>query len=389
MATNNNLEDVGLVIVDYAEIVQDPLLAQTLLGPKLAQAFGSDGMGLIAIRNVPGFVASKRAVLPMAHTLAHLPEDYLESNVVNRESGYQSGWSRGKEMLGKVPDTNKGSFYFNPLTDQPGTPEDRAKYPASYPQNVWPSETVLPGFQDAAKQLGTLMHNVVVQLARHVDSFALEKCGVDSSNNPLYADPNLLYNAMRTTIKAKGRLLYYYPLPETSEDVPTEDSWIGWHNDSGFLTALAGDMYVDDTSGEEISREIDKEAGLYVTSRSGGDAQKVEIPFDCMGVQIGECVQIVTGGHVVATPHCVRGSRKPSMARISLPCFVDAGASMPLKLPKGCSREQVLNASIPNPHVPPLNKRWNEDGMEFGVFLHNTFSTYYDWQEEAPEENEE
>eukprot|EP00978_Attheya_sp_CCMP212_P001145 scaffold2373_cov53-Attheya_sp.AAC.4 len=64
MATNNNLEDGGLVIVDYAEIVQDPLSTHTLLGPKLAQAFGSDGMGLIAIRNVPGFVASKRALLP-------------------------------------------------------------------------------------------------------------------------------------------------------------------------------------------------------------------------------------------------------------------------------------------------------------------------------------
>eukprot|EP00957_Ditylum_brightwellii_P065271 4950814-Ditylum_brightwellii.AAC.1 len=56
---------------------------------------------------------------------------------------------------------------------------------------------------------------------------------------------------MKQTEKAKGRLLYYFPLDngEVKDDVNNakddadiaEYSWIGWHNDSGFLTALAGD----------------------------------------------------------------------------------------------------------------------------------------------------
>jgi len=72
------------------------------------------------------------------------------------------------------------------------------------------------------------------------------------------------------------------------------DSWIGWHNDSGFLTALAGDMYVNDVTGEAIANP-DPNAGLYVVDREG-ESVRVEIPEDCMAVQLGECCQIVTGG---------------------------------------------------------------------------------------------
>jgi hypothetical protein len=52
--------------------------------------------------------------------------------------------------------------------------------------------------------------------------------------------------------QAKGRLLYYFPLSEEESKNAGDDSWIGWHNDSGFLTALAGDMYVNDTTGEKV-----------------------------------------------------------------------------------------------------------------------------------------
>ena len=52
---------------------------------------------------------------------------------------------------------------------------------------------------------------------------------------------------MKKSNKVKGRLLYYYPT--TSE---TEDSWIGWHNDSGFLTALTTGIFVDDDTGKVL-----------------------------------------------------------------------------------------------------------------------------------------
>ena len=155
-----------------------------------------------------------------------------------------------------------------------------------------------------------------------------------------------------------------------------EDSWIGWHNDSGFLTALAGDMYFHNETGKQWEECPDPQAGLYVVNRNN-HVQHVHIPEDCMAVQLGECVQILTGGAVVATPHCVRGSSVPHAARVSFPCFIDTPPGFPLYVPKGCHREDALVVDCPK--VPPLSMRWIEDGMLFGDFLTKTFSEYYKW----------
>ena len=259
------------------------------------------------------------------------------------------------------------SYYFNPLTDAPGSAEDRAKYPLSYPENIWPAPSDVPEFEEQAKALGSLMREVVVLLAKHIDRFA-------ASFYPDY-EADYLFNQMATTEKAKGRLLYYFPLSaaEIAEGV-SEDSWIGWHNDSGFLTALAGDMYVDEATGEQVPCP-DPEAGLYVTTRDG-TSTKVNIPSECMAVQIGECVQIITGGKIVATPHCVKGAKVAGVGRISFPLFIDTAPNVELKMPLDCTRDDVFAAAIPNDKVPALDSRW-KNGQSFGEFLDATFNVYY------------
>ena len=160
-----------------------------------------------------------------------LGEDILEGELADEQSLYNAGWSLGKEKLkGDKPDLSKGSFYFNPLTDCPGSKEDRDLYPISYPKNLWPKDEDLPGFKEDAVELGKLLHNVVVELSWHIDVLANDS--VEGYQK------NLLFDAMKNTCKAKGRLLYYYPLDDAARECPEEDSWIGWHNDSGFLTAL-------------------------------------------------------------------------------------------------------------------------------------------------------
>ena len=185
------------------------------------------------------------------------------------------------------------------------------------------------------------MHQTVAHVAKHIDVMAAKKV--------VGYRKDLLFEAMQYTEKAKGRLLYYYPI---DKDQVKEDSWIGWHNDSGFLTSLAGDLFLDDETGKPLPPDqVDPEAGLYVTNRSG-ESIHVKIPQDCMAVQIGECVQILTGGVVVATPHCVRGPRPEfgasnvKVARISCPCFIDSKPSFPLTLPNGCTRDNACTAGI-------------------------------------------
>jgi isopenicillin N synthase-like dioxygenase len=360
-----------LVILDYADLLQAPSSA---LNAQLEQAYGVGSLGVLAIRNVPNFVQAKEAVLPLAHTLAHLPATYLEEELQDESSLYNAGWSFGKEKLsGDTPDTSKASFYFNPLTDTPGSADDRKQYPASYPCNKWPTAK-LPQLEPACKTIGAIMKGAVVELTKHVDAYIVKTKKDDIEYDP----PTLLYDAMVETEKAKGRLLYYFPTTSTKDD-----SWIGWHADSGFLTALAGDMYVDHTTGEAIPCP-DPNAGLYVatppttTDTEEYQIHRVDIPFDCMAVQVGECVQLVTGGALVATPHCVRGaSNVPNVARISLPCFIDTPPTFPIYIPKGCTRDEALHKAYSR--VPPLGARWTKDGMTFGDFLGKTFSTYYEW----------
>jgi isopenicillin N synthase-like dioxygenase len=355
-----------IVIVEYSDILAPAASdGAQALQEKIEKAFGPNGYGVIGIRGVPSFVEAKKACLTQAYDLAHLPQEDLR-NIEDPVSLYNAGWSHGKEMLkNNKPDTAKASFYFNPITDSPGTEADRTKYPVSYPLNQWPTES-LPALEPASKRLGCLMKDVAVELSKHIDAYAQSQC-------PSYPT-SMLYSAMKDTEKVKGRLLYYYPLAGGSSKDDSVDSWIGFHNDSGYLTALAGDMYMD-PQGNVLKECPVPDAGLYVEDRNK-QVVKVTIPPDCMAIQMGECTQIVTGGAVVATPHCVKGA--PNLVRISLACFIDVPPSTPISAPPGSSADSIL--AHESTLVPPLSKRW-EDGMTFGDFLAKTFQMYYEWNE--------
>ena len=359
-----------LVIVEYHELIDPTNKKKEQLQEKFEAAFGLNGIGIIGIRNVPGFVEAKTELLSLTHSLANLPEEELKE-LEAPETLYNTGWSHGKEMLKHgIPDWNKASFYFNPLVDVPGTKEERTKFPLSYPSNRWPRYSSLPPFRNAARRLGSLMKDVAIELSRHIDDYALSK-------NDSY-QPETLFQSLINTEKVKGRLLYYYPLVngDTKEQLvhnQSEDSWIGWHNDSGFLTCLSGGLFME-PDGTLLPKSPCDNAGLYVMDR---DEQilKVKLPRDCMGIQIGECTQILTGGAVIATPHCVKGV--PDVARTSFACFIDTPPTYPLRAPSARSSSAECPA-FSSSRVPPLSKRWH-DGILFGEFLEKTFKMYYDF----------
>jgi len=355
-----------LVVIDFADLTStDADLDSSILLSKIEEAFGPSGYGVIGIRGVPSFVEAKNACLSQAYDLAHLRPEQLKE-IEDPDSLFNAGWSHGKEMLkDNKPDLAKASFYFNPVTDIPGTEEDRKRFPVSYPINKWPRKD-FPNLEPASKRLGCLMKDVAIQLSKHIDAYASRKC-------PTYP-PGMLFEQLKDTEKVKGRLLYYYPL--TGGGDSSVDSWIGFHNDSGYLTALAGDIYMD-PEGTILEESPSPDAGLYVEDRNQ-QVIKIKIPSDCMAIQMGECTQIITGGSVVATPHCVKGA--PNLVRISLACFIDVPPSTPISAPPGVSTESILAKE--SSRVPPLAKRW-ENHMTFGDFLTKTFQLYYSWNESS------
>jgi isopenicillin N synthase-like dioxygenase len=394
------------------------------LQDSLYKAFAApDACGLIAIRNVPEFASAKQALLSQAHELAHLPPNELQA-LEDPDSLYNAGWSYGKEKLGDKVDMNKSSFYYHPLTDVPGTEEDRKAFPLAYPSNKWPLS--IPHFEVNAKRLGEILYQVTVQVSRHLDhldtgsqpdiSCDAQQTGTSetltsengsqqhaSTEEDKDQSPNSietaqtrvsLYNLLKVTDKVKARLLYYYPTgqnanstssidkeqsTDSGNDTLKLDSWIGWHNDSGFLTALAGDLYVNHQTGEILPHDaIDQSTfGLHIYNRQG-QVQHVSIPADCCAVQIGEATQIITGGLVAATPHCVRAPPLPLVARVSLACFVDSRPDTPLSVPSRYTREDVIKSSVTQEGIPPLEQRWISDKMTFGDFLTRTFTLYYE-----------
>jgi hypothetical protein len=442
---NHQITDESVVTAKL-KIIQDAI----------ERSYCRNGIGIMAVRGVPNFVPLKDQFLIQAHTLAtQLTEEYREENLTDVASLYNAGWSYGKEQLGhdKPPDTSKGSFYYNPIVDTPGTEQDRIQYPFSYPCNKWPNEEMIPNFQQNAKDMGVLLKLVAIEIAKHLDVYVQEKFlenlspttqTVNHNEEPprQQIKPISIYQHLKDTDKVKARLLYYYPLPmkkshtalntEVTADI-IEDSWIGWHNDSGFLTALAGEIYVDHSTGERLLYNVDPNSGLYVIDRRHNNSSssmstntnganqskhdndvpvlKVNIPYDCCAIQIGECLQIVTCGILCATPHCVRACRATAttnhnVARISLPCFIDTHPSFPLRPPLGISRQQVLMAdNYSHSKVPPLSLRWKSPDdcdilssvdatssttirnatapMTFGEFLQETFQLYYGWESKA------
>lgn len=243
---------MSLVVLEYDDLMSDKDLSKEIL-----EAYGEGSVGALAVRGIPNWTTLRSNALPLAHSLASLSDEKKHS-LEDEASMYNAGWSFGKEKMGDKPDFAKASFYFNPLTDDP-CPELRQQYPWALPANIWPEESDIPHFKSSCCEIGIVMKNVATELAKHIDKVLSDKV-------PGY-ESGVFYNAICNSIKAKSRMLYYYPVPTDKVDGPQSDNWIAWHNDSGFLTCLAGDIFVEHETGRIIENPEPENAGLWIADR--------------------------------------------------------------------------------------------------------------------------
>lgn len=97
----------------------------------IAEAFGPNGPGLILVNGLRESFANERLELfTAARKLALLSNDRLKT-IEFPHVHYSVGWSRGREAFKNGVDKNKGSFYANPIFDDPaeGDLDLVAKYP--------------------------------------------------------------------------------------------------------------------------------------------------------------------------------------------------------------------------------------------------------------------
>ena len=191
--------DDDVVSISYTDLVAAYADNKSNINDLIERAFSSSGLGIIAVTDVPDLPEMRLKLLPLAHKLASLPPNQLEKVTVPA-SGYQVGWSHGREKLeGDKCDLGKGSFYANPLTEdlaqsmldrrkEDGDNSEALKWdesldkteeevrvlakscPAFFANNVWPTEDI-PELESAFKDVAQLVHQVGIMLAQCCDSF--------------------------------------------------------------------------------------------------------------------------------------------------------------------------------------------------------------------------
>ncbi|KAF2720221.1 Clavaminate synthase-like protein [Polychaeton citri CBS 116435] len=311
----------------------------------LEQAFGPDSLGIIIVKDLPAqFIELRRNLLSLASYLANLPAEEL-AKVEKPEAKYDVGWSCGKETLadGRY-DTLKGSYYAQPIHDATLEAKARQLYPgvvSFVTPNVWPEQSVLPGFEAAFEALCHLIVDTAGLVARSCDRYG--EARLDGYR------AGTLERIVRTSVSTKARLLHYFPPPATTASATAgnkaadegkgaaiDDDWCATHHDLGALTGLTSQMFVDEgadppivrgagavTPLPELDGHPDPKAGLWIKDRAGRTTQ-VHIPRDCLAFQTGEALQLITRGKFRAVPHFVRGgdaSKGGKIARNTLAVF--------------------------------------------------------------------
>lgn len=118
---------MSLVQLRYQDLIDGKDLTEEIF-----RAFGPEGLGALTISGIPEYEEKRKKLLSLSHSVAHLSDESL-SKLEHPDSLWNTGiqgslgsilvlmigWSRGKEKFAGSPDFSKGSFYGNPLFDQP------------------------------------------------------------------------------------------------------------------------------------------------------------------------------------------------------------------------------------------------------------------------------
>jgi len=343
----------------------DLLNGKADLNRSIENAFGRDGLGLILIKDYPELKQKRQRILKISHQFASLPE-HVKAKYIDEKSMYAYGWSHGVEKLasGKT-DTQKGSYYANPVHDRlTDDVELKEKYPCDYSDNIWPKDD-LPDMEHATKEMGKLQQTVNESINRQLDVY-LHKRTNGAHKLGFFED------TMSQCFKS--RLLHYFPLEEKASQTKSTsiDSFCGWHLDHSCLTVLLAPMYLD-LNGNTIAAP--ESAGLYVKTREGQNV-KVDIPEDCLAVQLGETMQFFSGGLLRATAHCVKAC-PGEFTREQMAMFSSCAPDFKFKLPEYA---QAWEEMCECPHlpkgVPELGGRL-KGAVDFADFAHRTYTAYY------------
>lgn len=297
--------------VDLADIDSGDASRRERASSALREAFGV--YGLVYVK---GHAVDHAALLRFYERFRAFVERPAEEKqkCARADMWFQRGWTPPNTEVavasGGQPDF-KECYFASPY--EPSV-ELQLQYPELYPANV---PTGDPEFDEGIVTLGRALHEAGEKL--------LEGCA-DALDLPSHTFLEAINGGAHVT-----RVLNYLPLDEAQ--VAAKVLWGEEHTDFNLLTLLPGGQFYDPAG--QPARKPNDQSGLFLRTRPtaehpNGMMVAGRAPEGCITVQVGQQLEILTGGQFIATPHVITAPGITEWSRLSSAHFVHAQANQRL-----------------------------------------------------------
>ncbi len=220
---------------------------------------------------------------------------------------FQRGWTPPNTeqavVAGGQPDF-KECYFVAPIDIDPRT---KLLFPEICADNRWPAGD--HAFREDYLAIGRQVHEVGLALLR--------ACAI-----ALDLDESTFTNLSQGAPHVSRALRY---LPLSKAQVGTDILWGEEHTDFNLLTLLPGGRFYD-PNGRRCAKP-DANAGLYLRTRATPQEPRGRMvqgtpPPGCLVAQVGQQLEILTGGVYQATPHVIRPPAAAGYTRTAFAHFV-------------------------------------------------------------------
>lgn len=275
----------------------------------IREGFGT--YGLVYIRNHGVDLDRLEAFYEAYLAFTDRPDDE-KAKLGTGDIWYQRGWTPPNTekavIAGGQPDF-KECYFITPYEHDDLRLQN---YPELYAHNVWPEDA--DDFDAGAFQEHYLR---ISRQLQSVGESLLRGCAL-ALDLEAYLFEELVDGGPHVT-----RALRYIPLDDAQ--VGTDIVWGEEHTDFNTLTILPGGRFLDPDG--QFSAAPDGHSGLYLRTRPSaehphGVKLRGKAPEGCIIAQVGQQLEILTGGQFVATPHVIEAPQTPGYSRVSMAHFV-------------------------------------------------------------------